>query len=899
MEQSVSDIALVDSMLHLKKQTHSADIQDILDYFNCKYEHIEYHFLVGEIKQVQGWILHISSIKSQITELLTMIIPHLLNTKVPFKIIKDKDTCREMLDGNLGYSQIGKVISIYPHSADQGLFLAEELIQLTKNFKGPAIPTDMHLGETVYTRYGGFNPIIMSDANGKTNKFIYDHQGQLILDALTIPFTMPKNIDWPFDSIRPPISQPESKILHGRYKPFSLLKMDPKGNVFKSLYLKNLFNVKTCVIKQGKKNMWSDDAGRDIADRLLWQQELSNQLADVVPMPKIFDLFIEGEDTYMTMEYIKGLSLYDHLTKNINKNCIFWGAWSLGDQLEVLDHLLNIIDILQSFHKKGYVHRDVTPVNFILDGRSQLVLIDIELSYCLKEAKPNPAFDLGTHGFISPEQMEIRTPTIKEDIYGLGATMITLLVGLTPLTFGSQKADILQNNLNFFIRDEATSKMIASCLEPDPAKRPSLIHIKNHTLHFKKSLLEKKSNKNKLFGSEQIDSQLLRDIIDGSILGLVTEPTVIAKDIWQSKMPSNEDDKGAKQNGFVKSGGLYEGITGIIYFLGRAHQSGFNISTCQKAYDSGWAYINNKYLIERHPLPSGLYGGAAGIALGLATSINAGLQEASNENRTTLQKCLEQPSASLDVATGAAGQGITVFQCRSHLGPDVVQSLLQGYIDRILEKQGKNGNWVMLQQEKGRPCSAASFSHGNTGITWFILEYVARYKEERARDAAIRSLMALKKLAGAFKAFMQQKGFRRLLEDPQTKEGYKGLILTFIKAYETLQEPLFKKLAEELLITYPYWVVHEDFTQGIGLSGIGELYLEAYRVFKNEEWKKRAGWIVEVLLHCYQKEKDNSIHWLTNNSRFPTADLMVGTSGIIHFLIRYFSNNQLNHILLA
>ena len=56
--------------------------------------------------------------------------------------------------------------------------------------------------------------------------------------------------------------------------------------------------------------MNADEHGRDIGDSLTAILILFKKLDSVIPMPQIFDLFKEGKDTYLVMEFISGTSLH-------------------------------------------------------------------------------------------------------------------------------------------------------------------------------------------------------------------------------------------------------------------------------------------------------------------------------------------------------------------------------------------------------------------------------------------------------------------------------------------------------------------------------------------------------------------------------------------------------------
>jgi hypothetical protein len=94
---------------------------------------------------------------------------------------------------------------------------------------------------------------------------------------------------------------------------------------------------------------------------------------------------------------------------------------------------------------------------------------------------------------------------------------------------------------------------------------------------------------------------------------------------------------------------------------------------------------------------------------------------------------------------------------------------------------------------------------------------------------------------------------------------------------------------------HPTHLYSIDFTQGNGLAGLGEVYLEAAKVFQSGEWQDRADWIAQFLLHHFCQQKDGVCYWMPDGSPFTTAGFMGGNSGIIHFLLRYLKPGQLSH----
>ena len=865
------------------------DYSILLENHGVEFAQVGYHLQVGEIREVQGWILHISIVRSQIPEVLNILIPKLTSENIPFKIAKDKETARNILDGNLGKSQVGKVVSIYPVVNMDIVTFAKELVEATKPYKGPAVLTDIHLGGLVYTRYGSFDQIIMSDEGGKEDKYIYNQKGDLIKDIENIPFELSTGINWPFAQLANQKVLPKSKILNQIYRPIVNLKSDPRGNVIKALYLKNLFEVKWCVIKQGVLNMWSDEYGRDIPDRLLWQKELHNKLERKIPLPKILDFFTENGNSYLVMEYIKGKSLHDRLSE-LNFESQSWKYWKRSNQIIALGYLMQLIDVVSHLHLAGFVHRDITPVNFIIDNNDRLILIDIELAYSLQAKEPSPPFIMGTYGFMSPEQMATLPPTIKEDIYGLGATLVNIFTGLVPITLLNQHPDYLVENLYFFIGDYVVSRMIAACIRRDSDSRPPLSEIRRCFEQYLQALSVKNINTNKPSLQQTLSTDELKRIIQSGINGLSEYPTLLDNDLlWLCRMPPQDNDFGKQEKAFGISGGFSEGLSGILYFLAAAKQKGFDISSCQKSYNKGWDYINKQYLQILPNIPPGLYGGAAGIALALSEGISAGLLEDTPENRNLVHQCLELPYSGMDLANGIAGQGLAALECQRLLGIEKNEELLYKTKYALLNEQKKQGYWIRFKDKAGKRSYAYSFANGNTGILWFLLHYMERYEDAAVKQAVIKSMAYLLKSLSPIKRFMLKEGSRKVIAGKsEYLDGIKGALLVLIKSYEILKNPIYKEAAEEILYLFAANIINDNFHLNTGLASLGCLYLEAGFAFKNHIWIDRANSIAEILKHAINEDEySKGYYWQGINSPIPTASFTTGNSGIVYFFLRH------------
>ena len=97
---------------------------------------------------------------------------------------------------------------------------------------------------------------------------------------------------------------------------------------------------------------------------------------------------------------------------------------------EIKTIALGVLTILDYLQKRipAVIHRDITPDNILVDKELNVYLIDFGLARIGSNSISGSSAFKGTPGFIPPEQ--VRRPTLASDLYGLGATIICLLVGI-------------------------------------------------------------------------------------------------------------------------------------------------------------------------------------------------------------------------------------------------------------------------------------------------------------------------------------------------------------------------------------------------------------------------------------------------------------------------------------
>ncbi len=184
-----------------------------------------------------------------------------------------------------------------------------------------------------------------------------------------------------------------------------------------------------------------------------------------------------GEVPFISMEFIAGVSL-SGLKSQQPKRCFPW------DFLKTI--IEQLCSALEYAHAEGVIHRDLKPGNVMLDERGRVKLADFGIAAVATDSMSRVSLQgntSGTPAYMSPQQMDGRSPRITDDIYSLGAMIYELFTGKPPFFRGDIPHQVrtidpptIEERLDEFglknpIPPEV-SAMIMACLSKDPTTRP-------------------------------------------------------------------------------------------------------------------------------------------------------------------------------------------------------------------------------------------------------------------------------------------------------------------------------------------------------------------------------------------------------------------------------------------
>lgn len=792
-----------------------------------------------------GWVLELGAIRQQLDVFIPEIASFLVREQIPFAIPVDKMAAERIISAQLGYYNVGKLIMVFPSNEAQLLHISAALVSLTDKFRSPDIPGAYLLGGTVYLR---FVPV-----------------GGIVAQRY---FTLPAEIPWPFEEPRPLAAIPAKQLLKQTYELNKVITFNAKGDAFSAVYKDELNRNQSCFIKQGRRHVFTDDSGRDIQDRLQWQYEVHKRLEGMKGIPKVLELFTEERDMYLVMELINGHSL----TRELQSNSVGMldNKVPIEFKLERLDWLLQIIDRIEELHNKGFLHRDISPENFLLT-EGGIFLIDLELCWDMNRRYPDPPFNVGTMGFVSPAQQRFEQPEVADDVFALGALLFVFFTSISPVNLKVHQPEQNLEMLNYLLANRNLSKLIASCLNLQPENRPSVEHIKSEMQLYRQWI----ADGNEVSMPIVLEYRKLDEVMGRGMAAYSGQILCNAEGLWGAKSNQNNVYTGINHTRVVLPG-FSDGIAGILFMMANAAKVNALPEAGKVTYYNNLNFVAREYIFQPDKLTGGLYHGAAGVALAIAAGIHAGLID-DPALLKQISVLLEKIPAGIDIVSGAAGHGLAVLACLPYLHKEVAERLLSECRQRIM-----NDNDFLQARLK-----QTGFDNGIAGIVYFLWCYAAFDDDSEIKEEAI---VGMKWLETRLAIHGEQVAWFTDITGMDINlwhdNGVAGVLRCYLKAWQVTGDISYRELIVSAVASLPALVRTPSFGYNSGCAGLGDVLLQLHQVLGEEDILHRALDVANLLLYTASEVTKAECVWRAYDNEVLTASLLNGHAGCMQFLLR-------------
>ncbi|KWB52436.1 protein kinase [Burkholderia ubonensis] len=195
-----------------------------------------------------------------------------------------------------------------------------------------------------------------------------------------------------------------------------------------------------------------DDATKTAAERARQRARFRREthLCEGLRHPNIVALLDKGEAPdgrlFAVFELVQGRTLRDRLAGDGPLSAVETGRL-----------MTEVLDALAAAHRRGVVHRDLTPQNIVIamaDDGPHAKLLDFGIGALLpgmegveSQTATQATEVLGSPQYCAPEQLRNEAPTFKSDLYAWGLVVIECLTGEVVM-HGASVADILYQQLS-------------------------------------------------------------------------------------------------------------------------------------------------------------------------------------------------------------------------------------------------------------------------------------------------------------------------------------------------------------------------------------------------------------------------------------------------------------------
>jgi eukaryotic-like serine/threonine-protein kinase len=223
---------------------------------------------------------------------------------------------------------------------------------------------------------------------------------------------------------------PRTRI--GKYEIQGILGEGGMGTVYKGLdpFIRRLVAIKTI-----EKARLDASANRTGMVRFRNEAQAAGRLLHP-GIVAVYDYGEEEEIAYIVMEYVRGKSLHEHLSRDTQ--------YDLAEAWQILSQLL---DAIGYSHAQGVVHRDLKPANILINEDGRIKISDFGIARVDSNQFTELGEVVGTPYYMAPEQVLGGPIDHRADLYAVGIICYQLLTGRRP--FAGTPMEVMNQVIDF------------------------------------------------------------------------------------------------------------------------------------------------------------------------------------------------------------------------------------------------------------------------------------------------------------------------------------------------------------------------------------------------------------------------------------------------------------------
>lgn len=228
---------------------------------------------------------------------------------------------------------------------------------------------------------------------------------------------------------------PRGYIFQNRYQVQSVLGQGGFGITYccKTIWSERLVAVKElfwngymCRAADGRTVELLSETTREAADkmrrRFLQEAKTLQQFEQAPCIVRVLDFFEENSTAYMVTEYVEGETLFQRITNE-----------GIMDPVDVFRNVLPLLRGLEKIHETGYLHRDISADNLMLDKDGAFILVDFGAArdFSGLDQSQISRYIKGSYSPLEQYSFSARLSPAT-DLYALSAVLYQAITGQMP-----------------------------------------------------------------------------------------------------------------------------------------------------------------------------------------------------------------------------------------------------------------------------------------------------------------------------------------------------------------------------------------------------------------------------------------------------------------------------------